>query len=71
MEFLIISLKHLISRLEQGDLKIIPRTTHFNKLKMVGGVNVKIKPYKYEGKMSILLYHMKGRMFFQLRVKIQ
>lgn len=45
--FLIIVLECLISHLEQGDLEIIPHTTLFKKLKMMGGLNVQIKSYKF------------------------
>lgn len=34
MEFLIISLEHLNSHLQQGNLESIPYMTHFNELKM-------------------------------------
>ena len=47
MEFLVISLEHLSGHLEQGNLEIIPHTTHFKKLKMFGNLNVQIKSYKY------------------------
>lgn len=46
MEYLIISLEKLNNHLEKGNLEIISHITHFNELKIVGNLDVKIKSYK-------------------------
>lgn len=59
MEYLIISLEHLNGHLEQDNLEIIPHTAHFNKLKMIGNLNVNLNHTSTRGKWFELFYNMR------------